>query len=81
LVRRAIWSWCTRECVNNILNGNIQNSRLQKHSVFDLEYAVEIGDIPLTITDPIRSWTNPLEYNQTAVRLRDMFEENSDTYA
>lgn len=71
----------TRECVNNILNGNIQNSRLQKHPVFDLEYAVEIGDIPLTITDPIKSWDNPLEYNQTAVRLRDMFEENSDTYA
>ena len=71
----------TRECVDNILNGNIEKGKFEKHSIFDLEFATEIGNIPTTITDPSKSWVNKDNYIHTAIKLRDMFEKNYETYA
>ena len=69
----------TRKCIEAIHNGSIQKSRIEKHYIFDLNYAIDIGDISTIITNPVKTWNNLKDYNNTANKLKYLFDKNYAT--
>ncbi len=66
----------TRAMIHAILIGELDNANYVTHPIFNLQIPTEIQDVPTEILDPIQTWKNKEEYNQTASQLVKYFHEN-----
>ena len=71
----------TREIIDCILDGSINNSEFQKDAIFGLEVPKTLGTtISRNILDPRESWTDKDLYDKTATKLSEMFKANFKKY-
>ena len=66
----------TRRIIDQILNGEINNSIFKKDPFFNLSYPEKIRDVDAKILNPRSSWLNKEEYDKEALNLSKMFIEN-----
>lgn len=70
----------TRECIDRILDGSINNSEFETDPVFGLSIPKTLGDIPKNVLNPRESWSDKNAYDETAKKLAGMFKDNFKDY-
>lgn len=70
----------TRACIDNILDGNINNSEFITESKFGLSIPKTLGDIDPKVLNPRESWADKAAYDETAEKLATMFRANYKQY-
>lgn len=70
----------TRACIDNILNGDINNSEFHTESKFGLSIPKTLGDIDPKVLNPRESWADKAAYDAAADKLAGMFTENYKQY-
>ena len=65
----------TRTCIDSILDGSIESSTNILHPIFDLEFLTVIKGVPPTVSNPMRSWKDQLEYIKTCELLQKLFDD------
>ena len=70
----------TRQCINSILDGTIHNVETCIEPIFSLEYPKSLPDVPEDICNPRLSWNNKDEYDNQALELSIMFQDNFKQY-
>jgi phosphoenolpyruvate carboxykinase (ATP) len=66
----------TREMVASALNGELDDVTFVKHDVFNVDVPKMCGNIPQSILDPSKSWSDPKAYEEAAFKLADLFIDN-----
>ena len=70
----------TRSCINSILDGSIHNVEMRIDDIFNFEVPIALNDVPKEICNPKLAWKNKNEYNDQAIELAKMFQENYKQY-
>jgi len=70
----------TREIINAILGGQINNSEFEKDIYFGFDIPKSLGDIDPKLLNPTRAWDNMDEYHSTAKELVQKFQQNYKQY-
>ena len=70
----------TRQIVNMIHSGELNNCQSKNMPVFEFEYFPEIEGIPNDILDPLESWSDKKEYLESLLNLSDKFKSNFIKY-
>ncbi len=70
----------TRAMVRAALSGLLDRARYMKDPVFGLEMPTAVPDVPTTVLDPRRTWSDPAAYDAQARKLAGMFKENFAQY-
>jgi phosphoenolpyruvate carboxykinase (ATP) len=71
----------TRAMVRAALSGQLDRARYTRDPVFGLEIPAAVPDVPPTLLDPRRTWSDPAAYDAQARKLAGMFRENFGHYA
>jgi phosphoenolpyruvate carboxykinase (ATP) len=66
----------TRAMVRAALSGQLDRARYHSDPVFGLEVPTTAPDVPASLLDPRRTWSDPTAYDAQARRLAGMFREN-----
>lgn len=70
----------TRGLIRAAQANKLQNVEFRKEKAFGLNIPVSVEAIPTEQLDPKASWENATEYDEVALHLRQMFEENFKKY-
>jgi phosphoenolpyruvate carboxykinase (ATP) len=70
----------TRECINAILDGSINDSEFNAIDVFNLAVPKTLGDINPNVLNPRNAWQDKSAYDATRDKLAAMFVENFKKY-
>jgi phosphoenolpyruvate carboxykinase (ATP) len=70
----------TRAMVRAALSGQLDRARYQKDPVFGLEVPTTAPDVPASLLDPRRTWTDAAAYDSQARKLAGMFRENFEQF-
>jgi phosphoenolpyruvate carboxykinase (ATP) len=70
----------TRALLNAALDGSLKNAEFRKDPNFGFEVPVELPGCT-ELLDPRSTWSNPSEYDETAAKLVDLFNENFSQFA
>ena len=70
----------TRDCINAILDGSIQNSEFDITKTFRLHVPKTLGDINPEILNPRNAWVDKDDFDKTRDTLAKMFIENYKKY-
>ena len=70
----------TRQCINSILDGTIHNVETCVDPIFYLTYPKSLPDIPEDVCNPRLSWENKDDYDNQALKLSIMFQDNFKQY-
>ncbi len=70
----------TRSCINAILNGSVKNAPTKKHDVFNVEFPIYLPGVEHEICNPRAAWKNKDEYDNKAIELALMFQDNYVQY-
>ncbi|HEX5385902.1 MAG TPA: phosphoenolpyruvate carboxykinase (ATP) [Gemmatimonadales bacterium] len=70
----------TRAMVRAALSGQLDRARYVRDPVFGVEVPVAVPEVPATLLDPRRTWSDCAAYDAQAARLARMFEENFTQY-
>jgi len=70
----------TRDCINAILDGSIQDSEFDTTKTFRLHVPKTLGDINPEILNPRNAWADKEEFDKTRDTLAAMFIENYKKY-
>jgi len=70
----------TRECIDSILDGRINNYRLRSDPIFNFKVPIIMDNIPEHICDPRKSWDSRHTYDAHAYKLASMFQNNYKKY-
>lgn len=71
----------TRACIDAILDGSVHNSTFEKDSVFGLDIPTSLNNVDPHLLNPKNAWTDKKAYDETAVKLANMFKKNFEKYA
>ena len=66
----------TRQMVKEALNGTLKSAKFKHNDIFNLDYPVEINDIPNEILDPSLAWKSIDEYISASNALAKLFMDN-----
>jgi phosphoenolpyruvate carboxykinase (ATP) len=70
----------TRQIINEILNGNIEKSEFEKHSIFQVSFPKSVNGVDSHILNPRNAWEDKADYDATATNLAKQFIENYKKY-
>ncbi len=70
----------SRAMVLEARSGRLDNARLQKHSVFNLDMIVECPGVPKELLNPEVSWQDTAEYQKLARKLANQFISNFEKF-
>ena len=70
----------TRKILDAILNGDIENSKFGVDQYFGFQIPLTLGDIEPDILDPLKAWSDPEDYHQSAKELVKKFQLNYENY-
>tara|TARA_B100000029_G_scaffold11674_2_gene12422 strand:+ start:1954 stop:3570 length:1617 start_codon:yes stop_codon:yes gene_type:complete len=70
----------TREIINAILGGEIENSDFEIDEYFGFQIPVSLGNIDSKLLNPVRAWDNLKTYHSTAKELVQKFQSNYKQY-
>ena len=70
----------TREIINSILGGEIENSEFETDPYFGFQIPISLGEIDSNLLNPVRAWDNLDEYHATAKELVQKFQANYKQY-
>ena len=70
----------TREIINSILGGEIENSEFETDPYFGFQIPISLGEIDSNLLNPVRAWDNWDEYHATAKELVQKFQANYKQY-
>lgn len=70
----------TRACIDAILDGSIANSEFTTDPIFGLAIPKTLGNIPPSVLNPRDAWADKKAYDETAMKLAKMFQENFKKY-
>lgn len=70
----------TREIINAILDGSIEQAETQQLPYFDLAIPTALSGVDSNILDPRMTYENPVEWNEKAKKLAGMFIDNFTKY-
>ncbi len=70
----------TRECINAILDGTIENCEFETTKTFRLQIPKKLGNINPKVLNPREAWESKEEFDKTRDELAKMFIENFKKY-
>jgi phosphoenolpyruvate carboxykinase (ATP) len=70
----------TKEIINAIHDGRINDSEFETLPVFNIEYPKSLKGVSSAILNPQNTWTNKDEYQTTLRKVAEMFKENFKKY-
>jgi len=70
----------TRACINNILNGKINDSTFEILPIFNLSIPTSLEDVNKEVLNPRNTWKNKKEYDEVAKKLAQMYIDNFKKY-
>jgi phosphoenolpyruvate carboxykinase (ATP) len=70
----------TRAMVRAALSGQLDRARYHEDSVFGLAIPGAVPDVPASVLDPGRTWSDPAAYDVQARKLAGMFRENFEQF-
>ena len=71
----------TRALLNAALDGSLNDAEFRTDPNFGFKVPVSVPGVDAAILDPRATWANPAEYDATAARLVDLFNENFAQFA
>ena len=71
----------TRNCVNAILDGTIENTTWKKDPVFQWELPDSVPNVEPSVLSPRNTWPKPEEYDEAEKKLAAMYVKNFEKYA
>jgi phosphoenolpyruvate carboxykinase (ATP) len=71
----------TRAMITAALSGQLDNTKYQRHPIFNVEMPVTCPGVPDAVLDPRSTWTDPDAYDTQAKKLATMFVDNFQTFA
>jgi phosphoenolpyruvate carboxykinase (ATP) len=71
----------TRDLLNAVLNGQLQNVKYRKDKLFNFEVPLSCPDVPEDVLEPSSSWGNKQEYWKKYDALAARFIENFKLFA
>lgn len=71
----------TRACIHVILDGSINECEFENFEVFDLAIPKALEGVETNLLNPINTWQDKKEYENTRDKLAKMFKENFKRYA
>jgi len=71
----------TRAIIDGIHAGALDNAPTEQEPCFGLNVVMECPNVPSGILKPRTTWSDPAEYDKTAEKLADLFQENFKAYA
>jgi phosphoenolpyruvate carboxykinase (ATP) len=66
----------TRALLDAALDGRLKNGRFRKDPNFGFDVPVSVPGVDGAILDPRATWSDPQDYDRTAAKLVDLFNEN-----
>lgn len=66
----------TRACINNVLDGSINNVETRVDERFGFEVPVALKGVPIETLNPVDNWADKKQFHLTADRLATMFKDN-----
>lgn len=66
----------TREMVNAVINGTIDNVEFYEHSVFKLFIPKTCPNVPAEVLNPRELWADKEAYDKKVLELAESFKEN-----
>ena len=66
----------TRRMLEAAINGELDNAKYRTGTVFGLDMPLEVEGVPSEILVPRDAWSDPLEFDQKAGVLAQMFKDN-----
>ena len=71
----------TRALLNAALDGSLGDAEFRTDANFGFDVPVEVPGVDTAILDPRETWADKVEYDATAARLVDLFNENFAQFA
>ena len=71
----------TRAMLNAALDGELDDIEYVVDSRFGVEVPTSCPGVPEEVLQPRQTWSDPAEFDATANRLAEMFNENFERYA
>ena len=66
----------TRSIINAVLSGNLDEVDYKQTDIFNLSIPTSCPEVPSELLDPKASWTDKAAYDEKAMELSKMFNEN-----
>jgi phosphoenolpyruvate carboxykinase (ATP) len=70
----------TRACINAILDGSINDSAYETLDIFNLQIPKSLNGVDSAILNPRNTWSDKTQYDETRVKLAEMFIKNFKKY-
>ena len=70
----------TRTLVRAAINGQLDNAETRQDPIFGLHVPVSVEGVDPKLLDPIQTWPDPAQFEETAKKLADAFRENFKQY-
>jgi len=70
----------TRKIIDAIHSGSLLEASYKKTEVFGLEIPTEVEGVPSEILDPVNTWSDKKAYNNTLLKLAELFKNNFVTF-
>ena len=70
----------TRKMVEHAVNGNLKTSPTATDEIFGLDIPLSCPGVPKEILNPMQAWKDTDAYVETALKLKEQFEENYKNY-
>ena len=70
----------TRNIINAIHDGKINDSNMETLPIFNLQYPTKIDGVDSNILNPANSWKNKDEFKESLHKVAEMFNENFKKY-
>ena len=71
----------TRAMVQAATNGALKNVETRRHPIFNLEVPVSCPGVADQVLDPVKTWDDPVAYEEQARELARMFVKNFERFA
>ena len=70
----------TRTLVRAAINGELDSAETRQDPIFGLHVPVSVPGVDPKLLDPIQTWPDPAQFDETARKLAAAFKENFATY-
>jgi len=67
-------------CKPPVINGDLDNAETRQDPIFDLHVPVSVPGVDAKLLDPVQTWPDPAQFEETARKLADAFRENFKQY-
>ena len=70
----------TRAMITAVLEGRLNDTRFETHSIFDMAMPLECPGVPAEVLNPRNTWSDPSAYDEKARFLAKLFIQNFEKY-